>query len=479
MTANLEQFTRDIDALIDRRVIPISDPALQTATVLLALDLEAESTPPADLRARWIARAQPILERKSFMQTLRTRPFVAILIALIVLLTLSGVAYALGRVFGYIPGVGIVEQSAPIRVLAEPVTMEQNGMTVTVSKVVADSTRTFVAYRVDGIRLAENGTPVSIGILAIRLPDGTNLEQTCCSGGTAILKNETGMYFEDEFISSPIPNGINNVTLVLFGGSSENWEIPLEFVPAPAGYATPAVEMNVTADGAEDQTGLHLQKVLELENSYILVGKFTDGGDLTGPLYMSTSSDSDYLPRIEDTNGNPVSFEVREDSRPDPDWDVAYYWAYEIPKPVATPLTITVDSVNIRKHNTAQFQFDAGDHPQVGQEWNLNLFVQLGASDFIVESVTFLGNGYTFTLSDINLPEGVTPDIEIPDNSLSPFQFDSISSTVDNTENKATITLTTTSLPPLGKLTIKWGLDEYIPQPGPWSLTWTPSTSNP
>ena len=45
------------------------------------------------------------LERKSPMTTLRSRPFVAILIAIFILLTLSGVAYAIGRSLGYIPGV--------------------------------------------------------------------------------------------------------------------------------------------------------------------------------------------------------------------------------------------------------------------------------------------------------------------------------------------------------------------------------------
>ena len=68
----------------------------------------------------------------------------------------------LGRSLGYIPGVGIVEQGAPLRVLAEPVTVEQQGISVTVSKVVADFTRTFISYRVDGIPLAENRVPASV-----------------------------------------------------------------------------------------------------------------------------------------------------------------------------------------------------------------------------------------------------------------------------------------------------------------------------
>jgi hypothetical protein len=140
-------------------------------------------------------------------------------------------------------------------------------------------------------------------------------------------------------------------------------------------------------------------------------------------------------------------------------------------------LTITVDSVNIRKYHTAQIQFDAGDRPQVGQEWNLDQIVELGGSEFVVDSVTFLGNGYTFNLSSGNLPEGVTPDMDIVDRSSSPYPFDNIDSRQVPAGNKVlyTITLTTQSPPPTGNLTVNWGLDEFIPQAGPWSLVWTPS----
>jgi len=144
-------------------------------------------------------------------------------------------------------------------------------------------------------------------------------------------------------------------------------------------------------------------------------------------------------------------------------------------------LTITVDHVNTRKHNTAQLQFDTGDQPQAGQKWELDQTVQLGASEFVVDSIIFLGNGYQFNLSSESLPEGVTPELEIVDRSSNVFQFDNIDSSVDNSNSKgvSTIKLTTQSVPPIGNLTLSWGLEEYPPQPGPWSLVWTPSTITP
>lgn len=61
------------------------------------------------------------LERKSFMKTLHTRPLLAVVLTLLTLLALTGVAYAIGKSLGYIPGLGVVDQNTPLRVLAVPV----------------------------------------------------------------------------------------------------------------------------------------------------------------------------------------------------------------------------------------------------------------------------------------------------------------------------------------------------------------------
>jgi hypothetical protein len=426
------------------------------------------------------------LERKSLMQTIRTRPLVVVVMTIVALLLLSGVVYALERSLGYISGLGVVDQSVPIRVLAEPVTMQKQGITISVSKVVADSMHTFISYRVEGLPLDEKGRPVCATLPQVRLADGTSLKDQTGSGGSGAQKSGNTIAYEEKKIFSPIPNGMNQATLELpcilpDGSALENFELPLNLVPAPVGYATPAAEVAVTADSAENETGLHLEKVLELEASYILIGKFTDAGDLPGPLYMTTSSDSEYLPRIEDANGNPIPFKVRGDARPDPDWDVAYYWAYEISKPIVAPLKITVDRVDIRKHSTAQFQFDTGDHPQVDQEWKFNQPVKVGAYTFTLDTITFIGNGYVLRLSYDNLPISVSFYVDIMDTLSNPFQFDGRNGEQNQVGNKTldTITLTSENPPPTGKLIVEWQLDEAVPQAGPWSLTWTPSKTNP
>ena len=49
-------------------------------------------------------------ERKSLMQTIRTRPLLMIIIIILALLILTGIAYAVGMATGYIPGVGFVNR---------------------------------------------------------------------------------------------------------------------------------------------------------------------------------------------------------------------------------------------------------------------------------------------------------------------------------------------------------------------------------
>jgi len=438
------------------------------------------------------------IERKPLMSVIRSRPWAVILTALLILLALSGTAYALGRALGYIPGVGVVEVDVPpLRILAEPVTVEQQGITVTVSKVIADPTRTFITYRVEGIPFIEKQQPACLGLPELILPDGSRLENTGGGDGIPVLRDGDTLHFEVDYTYTPIPVGVMQVTLALpcaptTGANASSLQVPLSLSPAPADYVTPVVEAPLAAATAaptpDDQStaqpvsrsGLQLEKVLQMGDAYILIGSFTDGGDLGAPLYMSTASDSEYLPRIEDAHGSPVPFKVREDLRPDPDWDVAYHWAYEVPASAAAPLTITVEQVNLRRYHIGSMQFDTGADPQNGQMWQLDQPVQLGAVQILVESVTFVGDGYTFKLSSDNLPEGVTPDADIANTNLSPYLSNDInvSSTFDGSGDTAqcTVTLTTQGAsPPTGRLTVNWGLEELVPKTGPWSLVWSPA----
>ena len=91
------------------------------------------------------------LHRRSMMETLRARPALAVVTGVLALGVLSGVAYAVGRSLGYIPGIGLVESGAGVRVLAQPVVVERDGITLTVTQGLVDSEKTVISYRVENI----------------------------------------------------------------------------------------------------------------------------------------------------------------------------------------------------------------------------------------------------------------------------------------------------------------------------------------
>ncbi|MCX6025610.1 MAG: hypothetical protein NTY23_05025, partial [Chloroflexi bacterium] len=143
---------------------------------------------------------------------------------------------AIRGLLGYIPGVGIVDQSAPIRVLAEPVGQTREGITITVTSATLTSDRTHVEYRIFGVprsaypdREDVHGCFESDYLL---LPDGTKLERT-----------------QDY---PPVPADVPHALLVipcivetLPGTVPENWALPLRFVAAPGNLTVmPVIELS-------------------------------------------------------------------------------------------------------------------------------------------------------------------------------------------------------------------------------------------
>jgi hypothetical protein len=75
----------------------------------------------------------------------------------------------------------------------------------------------------------------------------------------------------------------------------------------------------------------------------------------------------------------------------------------------------------------------------------------------------------------------VTPEIELLDSAAMSFTFDEINSaqTQAGKQTHYTVRLTAASPAPTGSLSVNFGLDETLSQPGPWSLTWSPTSNKP
>jgi hypothetical protein len=406
---------------------------------------------------------------------------------------------AVRQLLGYIPGVGIVEQSSGIRVLAEPVSVEKDGITVTVKQVVADATRTFVAYSVVGIPpWAKLGFPICTDPPSLKLADGRILR--FLSGGGSEIGPDKPLSFATNYTFPPLPADVREV---VFLSPCQMPAIHLNLIPAPSGFVSPAVEIEATFESSGPQystttpileetftsvpydpsfpatptpvphgSGLYLDQAIELDNAYILVGNFTDAGDLPGVLSVSSpeADSSRYQMQMTDAAGQSVSYKSRNDIRPAVQWGAVWYWAYETPKPVNGPLTLTLNSIPIHQENSILIPLNVGQDPQTGQKWELNRTVNLGGFDFVIDNIVSVENGYTIHYhTDASVPELFLGFLVVGVDSTPGG-----GSVIRQTQEVIYTETINFNSPPSGNLTFLLTLNKNVWLPGPWTLTWSP-----
>jgi hypothetical protein len=182
------------------------------------------------------------------------------------------------RLFGYVPNVGIIEQQAGIRVLAQPASQTREGVTVSVNQAVLTDTETHILFGIAGVPLSAYGQQNNEASICsqpayLRLPDGSRLE-----------------------IDAPVPADVSSATFVmpcildtLPGKAPEQWEISLQFTAAPADFelipvqevtrpatATPPAESSSTqavSSAAPASAAVTVEQVIETADGYILLGR--------------------------------------------------------------------------------------------------------------------------------------------------------------------------------------------------------------
>lgn len=185
-----------------------------------------------------------------------------VLVLLVAAFSLSGAAAALRSLTGYLPGVGAVDQSAALRVLAQPVTVARDGYTLSVESAVLDTSRTTLAYRVVGDfptwddparrpRMCQEPA-------RLRLADGRELASTGAEG------SQGGGASEWKNLFPAVPASAAAAALVLpclpdlpAGQSPQDWEIALSFAPAPPKLTVyPVVGVTTPPPTAPEQAGV-------------------------------------------------------------------------------------------------------------------------------------------------------------------------------------------------------------------------------
>ncbi len=353
------------------------------------------------LHARLIQQAA---SQRKFNRPIFLRPawivvsVMAVLVLGILLIGPQRVMAAMRSLMGYLPGVGIVDQSAPIRVLAEPVTVTRDEISITVTSATLTGDKTHIDYRIFGV--PGSAYPNWEDVMGcttseyLRLPDRTRLNR---------IDNDFG----------PVPAGINAATFVmpcildtLPGKTPENWELPLRFVPAPPNLTvmpvidlSPTPEPSLTPEAAAlsetmsatptamMDSRITIIKEIETSDGYILVGQFPFQGP---PGEQVENGEAE----IRDASGKKVAFASPQDVSPndlglDPNGP---YWFMQFKAAgLVYPLTIRFSGFAIQQADpnaTAVFTFDAGPNPQPGQEWTPNQDIQLAGHTLRLLSIT-------------------------------------------------------------------------------------------
>ena len=330
---------------------------------------------------------------------------VAVVLVLVILLSIPSVAMAVKRLFGYVPGTGLVEQNVPVRVLKEPVEFKTGDTTILVSQAVTDSNLTRLTYQIDNI--PESSSPnlkwedVCHALPNLVLSDGTVLQPKTINGNSWA----SGLSRLLEYDALPAEENSIKMTFACIEAGPvtdvlSNIELQLEFIPAPAEMTvyevvelqtpTPDASQTELPATAASAISLVLNKYVQTDENLILLGALQT--DATG--FRLSYIDSNYVHLI-DKDGNEIPLE-EDYSLTDP--EATSSAAQSLPLTYRTAgrylpgeASLVIDSVWVQQIADDRFTFDAGSNPQPGQTWQVNQ--------------TLTANGRTFMINEVMLDQ--------------------------------------------------------------------------
>lgn len=302
------------------------------------------------------------------------------------------------KLLGYIPGIGIVDQSQPVRVLSESVRVTRDGVTVSVNQALLTTEKTQLDYGFSGVPLSAYPRQEAVSGCVeqeyILLPDGTKIAK-----------------------DDPIPLDVDQATFVipcLFNTLPDtvptDWEIPLTFIPLPPDTtvlpvqeSTPDATIPAGTPGVAIPSSIQIDEIIQTEDGYILIGWFHANLPDTEQLQLTSVTYTDANGDLIDTS-YPEDIDLSSSEEPVGLYD--FPWAIKFSsKDIAFPITMHYSGKIYTKVDLAaplEFEFDAGDEPQEGREWEINHDFDLDGSNFRLVSIrsttgrTYGGYSLTF-----------------------------------------------------------------------------------
>ena len=324
---------------------------------------------------------------------LRWLPAAAILALVILVLAISPqqVWASLRGLFDFLPGIGLVQDDESTLYLTEPVSLEQDGATLTIEQVVSDANQTVISYRIEG--LPNNGQHCSYNVNRLLLPDGKELLPT--GGG---LSNEEGVV-QARIQFFTLPEGITQAALytavdpddpeISACGAAKEWRVDfslstskpadMELLPVVESTASSEVKGATDfADSEESDVQLFVDQVVPLGDGYILYGH----AEYSDPDWTNIGLDFESLSAT-DADGKDIPVEATDDSMRENEFILKVAG-----KDFKAPLTVHVEGlwVSANLESSPAFSFDTGQQPKVGQTWVINQELELEGQSMTVLS---------------------------------------------------------------------------------------------
>lgn len=320
--------------------------------------------------------------QSSFKQTLHTHPLLALFLAVLALLALTGMVYALSRLTGFIPGFGFTTNSGSVYILDGPVESSSNSITLKVNKAVNDGERFWVELTTNS--LSERGDFASAFIL---LKNGEKVQSTI--GGSVDI-NDGGARLS--FLFPPIAGQPTEVTLQVEGLGGQDFNLILKLRPVRSGEFVPVPLDGKTQIQSETHNGVRLvldHVAVDSSKTVFQVSLRYDQPNtwLGGPWNVTLSDESGALYPLTDVTPDTMTSGDTYVYQTTPFTGLEQLVLTLVTFPPSDTLPMFVDFSG----NSPIFTFDPGENPQEGQKWDLNQRLSAGGFDLKVVSAALTG----------------------------------------------------------------------------------------
>ncbi|HLA88788.1 MAG TPA: hypothetical protein VJL10_12250 [Anaerolineales bacterium] len=309
------------------------------------------------------------------------------------LLLITGVTYAVASYLGYIPGFGMVDPAAAIKVLSSAKEQVKEGIQLRLVSVMADPNNTSVVYSLKGIppsiymhSLAMD--PFARGCMNsiwLELPDGTRLD---LMEEGSLGYNSDNVYQKTAFFG-PLPNDVNKGTFHMNcledtqpGWGPENWAIPFSLVAGNDIATFPVLKAQSNPANAVNNS-FTITNLIPVKDGFIILGSYEPPYD-----EIQIRSTALYDIRFLDVNGNHLLYRNSTDF-PLPKSIEKESFAYFVEANVESfPLTLRASKIYYHCDGKSPFRLDLSKLPSANQSVTVNESIEMRGCPLQVATIS-------------------------------------------------------------------------------------------